>query len=210
MGASVILRSPHQFSLYTQILPQIGRTVDYNAINFEVPIWDFYLFDQGRGNYAANTTIMAASLTVLLCPSDGGWGDPGWTGHSNYRANLGTSLYYHPGATQAGPFLVHGISRPASILDGLSQTIAFSEKLRGGVGRLDYPPARASLFPQRMVLNPEETIRSCRFQDSFPPARYDNAVGLIWFVGSLTQTTYNHFLGPNASVPDQGQRTLTC
>jgi prepilin-type N-terminal cleavage/methylation domain-containing protein len=202
LGDSDVPLSPHQFSLYTQILPQLERDAEYHAINFEAPAWDFYLFDQARGSYQPNSTVMAVSLDVLLCPSDGGGGSPGWTGPANYRANLGTSLFYQPAANEAGPFTIYTVSRPSSVHDGLSQTIAFSEKLRGGVGVMDYQPARASLYPRHMVEDAATTVHLCRFQDSFPPSRSNSAVGLIWFVGSLTQTSYNHFLGPNASEPD--------
>ena len=200
-GSSRIRYELHQFSVYTQLLPYLDRTVEYHAINFEVPAWDFYLFDHARGSYQANRTVMSATLDVLLCPSDGGWGGLGWTGHANYRANLGTSLHDRPSPTEAGPFAVYEICRPASIHDGLSQTVAFSEKLRGGLGTTEYQSARDALFPQYLVPDAGETIRLCRFQKSSTPQSFGEG-GLIWFVGTLTQTNYNHFLGPNSSAPD--------
>lgn len=128
------------FSIYALMLPQLDQGSLYNATNFDCSIKDPYLSPHPLGNPCnqSNSTIMATGLRVLLCPSDGGSGDPGWAGPCNYRANLGTDRWYF---SVDGPFMdrSHCLSS-AAITDGLSHTVGFSEKLRGRVnGRLLNP-----------------------------------------------------------------------
>lgn len=192
-----------QFSIFTYLLPSLDQMNLYNAVNFDVSALDPYLSKSMSTNargVVANTTAMSATLTVLLCPSDAGEGDAGWTGGVNYRANLGSE---QSRISLTGPFMNRGVHlSSASVLDGTSHTTGFSEKLRGRVGATRFNPstdmAYAIVGPPRSF---EESLRACRTLRSTTDG-YFSATGLTWFASPYTQTTYNHSLEPNSRTVD--------
>lgn len=190
------------YSAFTRVLPQLDQSALFHALNFEVPMMDPYVVPTGRvaWAYAVQRTVMATALGVLLCPSDGGGGSPGWTAGTNYRANLGTDRWHF---APDGPFSdLRKTRTPASITDGLSNTALLGEKLRGGadgarpdprrvlrVGGLGYPyTADESLARCLAPVAPE--------RDPYPHS------GLAWVVGTLAHTSYNHVIEPNNVIPD--------
>jgi type II secretory pathway pseudopilin PulG len=187
-----------QYGVFPAILPGLDETVLFNAINFESDLWDPYIAGE-CGSVTVNRTAMATVLKVLLCPSDP-TGTPGWTGPTNYRANMGVALVFTDrNSRYLGPFShVHYVST-AAIGDGLSQTVALSEKL---IGRLGGPlDRRAGMIRDRGGWTIDEVIEGCRRQ-SGTSAPYYNTAGLTWFPGDLSQTMYNHALVPNAPLTD--------
>ncbi len=191
------------FSVFTQLLPNLDQAPLYQSINFSVSLNDPY------GNPTpylvsgteAHTTAMATLLNVLLCPSDTA-AKTDDTGGSNYRASQGSSISFTVDQSPTcGAFTPLLYLRPAGVIDGLSQTAAFGEKLRGHeAGPFD--PRIGMFTNSSVVLTDLTTFRSLCRDQSGPPQIYRNSVGLTWFVGSLAQTTYNHGLEPNASSPD--------
>ncbi len=202
-GRTSMLKS---FSIFTQILPQLDQAPLFHACNFEVPHYDPYMKFWVGGSYItrgyeSNTTAMATTLDVLLCPSDGGNGDPGWTGGSNYRANLGTEMSY---SSVNGPLMnsLRFVSAAAT-RDGLSNTVAFSEKLRGRVDGTVLDPRTDIIAVGLLGLNisVEKARAACGSQRGMPRG-FVTATGLCWFTGTLTHTCYNHTLTPNSTIPD--------
>lgn len=190
-----------RYSVFTRILPYLEQAPLFQALNFEVPLHDPYLFPfpSGRGA-AANGTVLATALDVFFCPSDPGGGDPGWTGGVNYRANLGTERWY---ISEDGPWMDrYDAISTAAITDGLSQTVALSEKLRGRVGGTRVRP-RTDMIVGGFGLpyTVQESLDDCRAGFRTPLAFYSCA-GLTWAVGDLSQTCYNHVLEPNGTTPD--------
>lgn len=190
------------FSLYALVLPQLDQGALYNATNVDCSVRDPYLASHPFGTpcWECNTTTMGIQLDLLLCPSDGGSGDRGWVGNCNYRANLGTQMDYF---SVDGPYgdVLRPIS-PAAVVDGLSNTVGFSEKLRGRVGG------------QRFLARRDMVIGLMRSPDSINEARaicselrgqseglYTFA-GLDWLRSDLAYTCYNHALEPNSSICD--------
>ncbi len=208
MGAPDIGKPPHRptlktknFSIFTQVLPQLDQAALYAAINFDAPTNDPYLFPNGAiaGLGAANRTAMGVTLANLLCPSDGAAVE-GWTGGTNYRVSLGTDRWYF---CKDGPMSDRfRYVSAAATTDGLSQTVAFSEKLRGRLG-----PAR--LDPRRDLIvgglgapyTADESLAACRAQPGTPNG-FHTTSGLTWFVGDLAETCYNHVVEPNSVAPD--------
>jgi prepilin-type processing-associated H-X9-DG protein len=139
---------------------------------------------------------MGVKLDFLLCPSDNGAGDPGWTGGCAYRANLGTERWYF---SLDGPFSGGLASTsPSSITDGFSNTAGFSEKLRGRVA-----DTRVNLRTDMIVgaLGFGFTIEQCRIHCASltsPDQGFFTSAGLTWFTGNLPQTSYNHIITPNS------------
>ncbi|GIW86193.1 MAG: prepilin-type N-terminal cleavage/methylation domain-containing protein [Isosphaeraceae bacterium] len=191
-----------EYSVFTLLLPHLDEPALFQAINFNLGITDPYWRPGrfGRSGLEANATVMSATLGVLLCPSD-----PAplarRTGSSNYRANNGTDRSY---ISRDGPFLSTGGRpvRPASIRDGLSHTVAFSEKLRARPdrGRLD-PRVHMLLADLGPGDSNDQWLAECANQPA-ETARYRAGAGLTWFISSLAQTNYNHLQEPNSPIPD--------
>lgn len=197
------------FSSFTHILPYLDQQELFSNINFEVGLRDPYLSRPPEVGAAANVTVMAVSLATFLCPSDSGAGDPGWTGGTNYRVNLGAERWIVWAASPVGgplsatgPFSPSN-ARDASVRDGLSQTVAFSEKLRGRVGgrRLNGRTDVVIGFVRGLGYSVDEALASCAAKDG-PSEGFLSATGLTWFVGSGAQTWYFHSVGPNSEVID--------
>lgn len=100
------------------LLPYMEQQNIYDNVNFSV-LW----------SDPPNVAALAMTVKILLCPSDPtASGPPGWAA-TNYQGNEGN----HP-TNQTGVFC-HASSTPsmrfADMVDGLSQTAAFSERLKG-------------------------------------------------------------------------------
>ena len=208
-----------QYSLFVHILPDIDRQTFYSAVNFQVGLQDPYMYPGWIFGGEANATVMAASLAVFLCPSDGAEGDDGQTGGTNYRANLGSDRFYlygmsgYGGNANAGPFgtlfEVGPTCTPASISDGLSTTAALCEKLRGRVSATRLDPRTDMVVDAEtrfgLPYSVDVAVASCASIRGTPEGFFPFA-GLSWFVGSLSQSCYNHMVEPNSAVVDCSAR----
>jgi len=126
-----------------RILAYIEQGSLYNAINMSANL------DQNNtGPVGANDTILTSLVATYLCPSDGNIpaGTNKWTnglgpfqiGYSSYPNNVGTLVStagdrfdgpaYHIGATNAN---LAPVVTTATVRDGLSNTVIFSEFVRG-------------------------------------------------------------------------------
>ncbi len=120
-------------SLKPRLLNFMEQTVIFNAINWNLPY-----------SAAQNNTVLAIQVNVMLCPSDGNIPGGNVTvngvsvqgAYHSYPNNLGTFIYNH-GETFDGPAYDMGTSKYgptitlASITDGTSNTVMFSEFVRG-------------------------------------------------------------------------------
>jgi type II secretory pathway pseudopilin PulG len=201
--------APHLY-----LLPYLDETNLFKTIDLHVPAYR-YLAQVGPNN-PANQLAQLTTLPVFLCPSD-----PGAQAmrRNNYRANIGTTAFprngdppHVPKLPGAGAFYpVNRDLRPQHFGDGLSNTIAFSEKLVGdGSGRFD---PRTDVFSLWQVANPAEIsnspqaearhVQACAsLRDPNPP--HDSSAGQFWFFAGLDDTWYNHLLTPNHGISDCG------
>jgi prepilin-type N-terminal cleavage/methylation domain-containing protein/prepilin-type processing-associated H-X9-DG protein len=192
---------PRHYSFLTQILPQLDQAALFDSINFQVRLQDPYLpFGQPLAEGAANFTAMGTRLAVLLCPSDPGSGSVGRWGPTSYRANMGTERFGHP---VDGP--ISGYKSPVSFAatsDGLSQTALLSERSRG-TAEADRIVPRSTMLYESIGLpySVDESVAHCAALVGAPHGFFA-AGGLVWAVGSHSQTLYNHILEPNSTIPD--------
>jgi prepilin-type N-terminal cleavage/methylation domain-containing protein/prepilin-type processing-associated H-X9-DG protein len=197
-----------EWSPSTMLLPHLEQRRLFNAINFDVPA-------PGDPVSPVNATVITAVVDVFLCPSD-----PdrlsNRQGHVNYCANWGSRpLRYAP--IPDGPFGGHP-EQPSQtpsfrdITDGLSQTAAYSERVKGlGDGsRLDMAMDRDSSSPSAMLLvltatsdvasSPAGYFTACKALDSRTTAVGPfGAPGGFWHQILNGNVCYTHVLPPNAS-----------
>ena len=207
------------YSTHLAILPYLELIPVYNAFNFD----DLWTPDSRHGGaepgWPANTTAQYLKIAVFLCPSDV---DRLTTrfGHNNYAGNSGSS----PDSVNTlgplnGPFigadpdavLNTRVFSFSDITDGLGQTAAFGEKVKGigrAIARDPMKPTSVVIYvPAAQPMNrPEGYAAACLAADPntapLPSGdgyanQYPWGIGGMWHVGYPPQTRYNHVVPPN-------------
>jgi prepilin-type N-terminal cleavage/methylation domain-containing protein/prepilin-type processing-associated H-X9-DG protein len=194
------------YSALTRLLPFLERQPLYASINFQVET-----FPDERSissfPFPQNTTAYATSVSVYLCPSDGASGSTPYG--CNYRGNYGVGPHsatsketYDSGN---GFYSFPGVIGPQSFPDGLSHTVAYSERLRGSGPNGGLAPARD--FGEIMVMaycitkDADYALSCCKIASTKGFPAYRDA-GFTWFYGDFECTAYNHAQEPNGRIPD--------
>jgi prepilin-type processing-associated H-X9-DG protein len=196
------------YSVHARILPYLDQVPLYDSINFLTgaipletmglgPVPAFLMY-----GIEANATASATSVSIFLCPSDGG---PFQTHGCNYRGNTGVG----PGSHTMAEFPDGGNGlmpesesvSAASVPDGLSNTAAFGERLRGSGRRSAPDPARDYFALGTLAENADQLLIGCR---AFARRDSDTLVvaGRWWFLSGRERTLYNHAQSPNGHIPD--------
>jgi len=199
------LRRIAYYSAQTGLLAQLEQVSLYNSIDFCVPTASLADIE----SEGANVTAASQLVGSFVCPSD--WGAAAAPyGPSNYRANAGICGYCETGRMD-GAF-THGGTAPASFTDGLSSTLAFSEKLVGGANPGVFTPERDWIYAFRESQSPlsvsaDGWVAYCA-QRSFPAdlvaVKLD--AGRSWMLGGCIYTEFLVSAPPNSQVPDCGKR----
>ncbi|WP_165074039.1 DUF1559 domain-containing protein [Paludisphaera rhizosphaerae] len=145
------------WSAHAQVLSHLEQSTVYNAVNFSfAPAQALNLA------YYTNSTVLYAPLNVFICPSDGisptTLTDIRIDFNCNYAGSTGSTVQAVKVAGQSvtiqQPSGIFGFDDPilhsvpaysvASVTDGTSNTIAYSERLVGGVGPMVADMRRAS------------------------------------------------------------------
>jgi prepilin-type N-terminal cleavage/methylation domain-containing protein/prepilin-type processing-associated H-X9-DG protein len=195
--------SPHLWSALAQILPVLEGNPAYNAINFDLGSlpsparpWDY-----------GNATVVRTVIATYLCPTDPQQErmHPDF-GPNNYVANAGTGLQnggsFRPeDGTQPidGVFFDRSGVRFAEIRDGLSNTAAFSETIKGsGVDSLGPAPMdRLLQYGQGPALQVVDDAFCANSITLWLGQR-----GREWARGSFNYATINFFYTPNNKAMD--------
>ena len=159
------------------------------------------LYPAAADSNAINATVRSTNIAMFLCPSDGG---PFNEAGNNYRGNTGEGHHYaelpeHPDSGN-GMFPEVGLTTPASVLDGLSHTAAFSERLRGS-GGFGTSAERDIFGMPPEVVSADDALLACRVA-ARPGAEEYFASGQYWLWMGRERTLYSHTQPPNGRVPD--------
>ncbi|MCA9129663.1 MAG: DUF1559 domain-containing protein [Planctomycetales bacterium] len=190
---------PAVFSAHAQLLPFCEGVV-YREIDFDAPPISFGLANgtilDGTANYLAATTI----TPIFICPSDP-HNAARVTGSeyasTSYAASSGSGVVDSGTLAEAdGMFYSSSKVRLTDVLDGASNTVAFSERLVGrgtsqnGLGR---PDTRWEMWEIADTRAPTDPLCESRVGGTWYSLR-----GEKWIMGNYGNTLYNHFLSPNA------------
>jgi prepilin-type N-terminal cleavage/methylation domain-containing protein/prepilin-type processing-associated H-X9-DG protein len=219
----------NQWSSLALILPYVESGTLYNAINFMYGMQDW--------NLPFNTTIHRTKVAVYNCPSDLDRLTSA-NATSNYAGNAGSapSAFYDwnnlgafnglfgwsGNSRKTGSFIkvTPGISF-ADITDGLSQTAAFSEKVKGigwftntRVNDPTSPPSTYALLTKPTgndLIDPNLVFTRCRGLNPSAPSTPQNQNNLypngsLWYNGAPSNTRYNHVMPPNTWSCSYGGR----
>ena len=196
-GVLPLGRNANSISTHAFLLPYIEQDNVFRTVDVTVS-W----------NHVNNTAARAVNIKTFLCPSDPiTQTPPGWAG-TNYRANQGSNLLHGQPSTTAGdpnasmpapngPFVPLKTVTMVGIIDGTSNTAAFSEHLKGDFNNGISSPTD-TFWPQTYPNTQDEAVAQCGAIDpnnlSFQRV---SDVGAPWLQGYHSTTTYFHVSGPN-------------
>jgi prepilin-type N-terminal cleavage/methylation domain-containing protein len=200
-----------RWSQHAMLLPYLEQTPLYDSIDFNfgpatpgmggvVNFMPAHV-NPGEINLAASRSLVAG----FICPSDGTPVAPEWPGQNNYVGNQGGWLCDRsnagggptdnaPTETQTGVFYFLSQVRMSDVVDGLSQTAFFSEKLRGD----GTPDPRTDMFIIPHQISLEDTWKRCSFINPLGATPLTSKWGYSWVMGENCCTQYNHVAVPNS------------
>ncbi len=196
---------PLNFSAFSHLLPFLEQSALHARIDFSQPPTDS-ASDSGPKAPTVNRVIASAYLPFLVCPSDlAGGRVPGVRdAGTNYAGNSGSGLLYNGSLVQAdGIFYENSSVRFRDIRDGITQTVAFAERLCGpGTAKINSVPPYPLLM-SRLVNGLDPTYSNCYVASGPQPVAYSWGLrGAQWMLGDYTNTLYNHYHVPDAHLID--------
>lgn len=193
---------PGRYTVHAAILPFMDGSSTYDLINYQKSIG----FHDGSRQ---NDTLWGIKLQSFLCPSDpaayGTWSlsvSGTWPGN-NYRVCKGEH-----GASTRG----FGCTRPTGggnhprkmgdIVDGLSKTACFSERLKGPATN-GTPATFRNCLNQSLPAAPNSYATPQALKEACEALPFDTSTytdgGLNWWLGRERYISYNHGNTPNAA-----------
>ena len=184
-----------RFSTHSQLLLYLEQKPLFDAINFQVaPFYPYLHARPGPLGDNLNYTAAVAVVEVFLCPSDYNRGNFTW-GRNSYRSCNGSTW---SGRLSDGAFGQVSRVRFGDVVDGLSTTASFCERIKG-VGREGPNNPLGDLFFKDANWT-EGTLRQwCLDLSDQEASAYvqDRDGGRTWLEGNMNWTRYNHVLTPN-------------
>ena len=196
------------FSQQARILGFMEQTNIFNSLNFMLGSYD-----------VSNVTGASLTVNTFLCPSDSGSQIPlglivaGYaSGGVNYRANEGTSVAMWYGTDDTsnvnnntavirpnGLFFSNDMIRIADIIDGTSNTAAFSEHVLGDFNNAISTDLSDTYSPGTHPISSDDALLFCKQADptNLSQQGYSN-VGAPWTYGYHSTTSYWHSASPNS------------
>jgi prepilin-type N-terminal cleavage/methylation domain-containing protein/prepilin-type processing-associated H-X9-DG protein len=196
-----------QFSLQCFILPYLDQADLFNQINLDLPANSFYWLE--KYHQTAATQIVG----TYLCPSDPNVTRSTTFAPTAYRAcvglgeasRVGNTYYFHPD----GMFSGGGVVSLAEIRDGLSSTLAYSEKPIGSQAGGSYDPFRDWIdyyFADNLTV--DDWLRACSNLSAADLARARLDGGGSWMINGAVYTDFYASAPPNTRVPDCGTTAI--
>jgi prepilin-type processing-associated H-X9-DG protein len=169
----------------SRLLPFVEQENVQRLVDYTTPL-------SSAQNIAASQT----RVKLFVCPADGADGRvPGQLdAGSNYVASNGSGTVAYGLIASGDGLFTQTPMRPADILDGLSNTAAFSEST---LGNGQVPASAASADPRFVVLEVpggnDATPDACESAAGVFSAKR----GAKWLDGHYGNTLYNHYYPPN-------------
>lgn len=191
------------------IQPFLEGSPVFNSINFSIGMLGGPA--QGYAYWPQNTTIYTTSINTLLCPSDGlPEGIPSSTpvpfkaGSYLLISGAGETVdgIQGNGANAKGVLFTNSWVRLAAITDGTSNTLAYSESLRGPGSAGNYEVAAGTSPDVKRFLNNAGNGASSAGACNSPIAQSAIKMG-AWFAGNFEDGNMgNTALPPNTKIMD--------
>ncbi len=198
-------------SVHCNLLPHLDQSTAFNSCNFEFPC------PTDASLPAENATAATLTIGGFTCPSDP-YRRATPTGPTSYRANVGLGgVHYVSEARMVieddadGAFRFAADFLPlATFKDGLSNTLAFSEKPIGSGESGEYSSHRDWVLAESTgsgswsPWTPDSLVAYC--SNLRPPlsSRYRFNGGRSWIIAGCVYTAFFASVPPNSPTPDCG------
>ncbi|MFO0840878.1 MAG: DUF1559 domain-containing protein [Gemmataceae bacterium] len=183
---------PAVFSAHAHLLPFLEQEGLQRAIDFSAAPVTFSVAGGPTYDGAVNLPAATTAVKTYLCPADPAGGQvPGSSfGATSYAGNAGSGSIDLGSLSQSdGVFFLGSTVAFRDLLDGSSQTAAFSERTVG--------PGQVGSDRARLILErPPGADPSAAACDSAAGA-WNAERGAKWILGNYGNTLYNHALPPN-------------
>jgi prepilin-type N-terminal cleavage/methylation domain-containing protein/prepilin-type processing-associated H-X9-DG protein len=199
----------YRYSALVEIMPFTEQGNGFNAMNFNIP-----LYDVNGDDMPQNTTVYIVQIQSFLCPSDVRDHVLPDQAPSNYASCTGDGL---PGGfglpasygNPDGPLYLNSRTTFANITDGTSNTALFGESIIGNNSNVNPLPNA----PNPMEIMVTVTSDISTFSDTFvyhplSDAECASPVGFFWqrqtnwIEGDYRHTLYDHYYPPNSTTYD--------
>ncbi len=205
-GAPVYAR----WSQHALILPYMEQMPLWEQLNFNFPpetpgMGGVLAFMPAYANPGGQNAIGSRTpVAGFMCPSDPAPSDA-WQAQNNYAGNQGSWLCdrgdepalatdTQPSERQSGIFYFKSKVNPSHVLDGLSQTAFFSEKIRGQ----GYPNFRSDMYVIPHQTSLQATFDTCNAINPATATPLTSKWGYSWVMGENCCTQYNHVAVPGS------------
>jgi prepilin-type N-terminal cleavage/methylation domain-containing protein/prepilin-type processing-associated H-X9-DG protein len=186
------------------LTPFLEQSAIYQAIDLKKPL---YLFSMGPPpgvvTHPDLGDVVATLVPTFLCPSDVNEQVSQEWGATNYHANNGTAQDGGVYENCDGLFYIDSRKKFRDILDGTSHTAAFCETLIGS-GLADSTRGVANQGAERVMASvwnaAAPTIQDAWCLDDASTVIFKR--GEKWADGSVNDSGYHHYRGPNALAND--------
>lgn len=194
------------YSAPAMLLPYLERPALFDSINFSIPC----LIVPASPAFPQNSTAAQTRMAMFLCPSDRLHASGDFAPIS-YRINGGLCGVCKPYVSipsvedSGGAFNQKG-TRASDFTDGLSNTLALTEKLIGSAGgtsfdsRRDWIDINGLYTPEQMTV--ERWIQVCN--DPFLRRPGTERAGGSWLLGAVMSTQFYTAGTPNHHATDCG------
>ncbi len=200
-----------RWSVHSMILPYMDQLPLYNNLNFNSPPDTPGMGLVPPGGFmppystgGINTTAAQTRVPMFLCPSDGDTTALSWPGGNNYCGNQGSWLCdlgtaapglstTVPTEVNQGVFFYLSKIRTAQVTDGMSNTVFFSEKIKG----TGSPNPKSDLFTMGTQTSLAATYTTCTGLNPATATPLTSVWGASWVMGENCCTLYNHVSTPN-------------
>jgi hypothetical protein len=191
-----------------RLLPYLDAQSVYNRLNLQQ-------VDEGTSEPPTSTTnkfALQVHVAGFVCVED----DVPQGGNS-YRICAGTSPGIHatwirgrpingPVESEALRGMFTGGRFPSRVLDGLSNTVLFSERVVGDGDLSRYGKFSDVAEQFSMASYPDEALVACAAITTV--GKHASSVGFTWLHPTYLHTIYNHVLTPNAAIVDCAAGTM--
>ncbi|MEZ6142667.1 MAG: DUF1559 domain-containing protein [Zavarzinella sp.] len=188
-----------RWSTLAQLTPYLEQGNLYDALDLTVPLIGGPNQAPPYSIFPQNVAPVAQVVTIFNCPSDpASLQVRAGRAPSNYNACAGNGANGGDAATGEGMFFMNSKVRVGEVTDGLSNTAAFSESLRGPGGTA----------PTGVTADPQKYYKALGTSQSLTTAECDATLtwnaerNASWADGAFPTGLYNHVMTPNSRTPD--------
>jgi prepilin-type N-terminal cleavage/methylation domain-containing protein/prepilin-type processing-associated H-X9-DG protein len=198
-----VYAAAHGLSAHAQMLGFLGENALYNALNFS---WGMA---SGATAGPIQSTVYNSRVKTFLCPSDS---NAGVTNLNSYNDCFGTTTYIATTQTTTGStglFTYWQSYGVRDCIDGLTNTIAFSEALvgdgssnynrAGGLAQLSSLPATVQVLDASTSWTAVQAgLKVCNSTWAARSGKLNQGRGNYWIHGTEAQTMFNTVVPPNS------------